>query len=56
MVAPKQWNDGIVYDYVICLALALFLGLWIVVWAETSWRRQRAGSPSIVRDGRVHVA
>ena len=49
MVAPKHWNDGIVYDYVICLALALFLGLWIVVWAESSWRRQRAGSASVPR-------
>jgi len=40
-VAPKEWNDGIVYDYVICLALALFLGVWIVVWGDYSWRRQR---------------
>jgi len=38
LVAPKHWNDGIVYDYVICLALALFLGVWIAVWASSaSW-------------------
>jgi len=56
LVAPKNWNDGIVYDYVICLALALFLGVWIFLWADYSWRRQREGSASVVRDRRVHLA
>jgi hypothetical protein len=44
LIAPKNWNDGIVYDYVICLALAVFLGVWIMVWAEYSWRLQHATS------------
>ena len=49
LVAPKNWNDGIVYDYVICLALALFLGAWIVMWGEYSWRRQH---PAVTRPPR----
>jgi hypothetical protein len=46
LVAPKHWNDGIVYDYVICLALAVFLGGWIAAWADYSWRRQHRESRS----------
>jgi len=42
--APKRYNDGIVYDYVICLALAVFLGVWIALWDEDSWRRRRHAS------------
>jgi hypothetical protein len=42
--APKHYNDGIVYDYVICLALAVFLGVWIALWDEDSWRRRRHAS------------
>lgn len=34
LLAPRIWNDAIVFDYAICLALALFLGVWIAVWGE----------------------
>ncbi|MGD0525510.1 MAG: hypothetical protein ABSE49_10220 [Polyangiaceae bacterium] len=46
LVAPKHENDGIVYDWVICLALLLFLVVWIAIWAEYSYRRQREGATS----------
>ncbi|HEY3821574.1 MAG TPA: glycosyltransferase family 87 protein [Polyangiaceae bacterium] len=47
-VAPKHWNDGIVYDYVICLALTIFLGGWILAWADYSWRRQHQATRGAV--------
>jgi hypothetical protein len=34
LLAPRIWDDGIVYDYVICLGLAIFLGVWIVIWGD----------------------
>jgi hypothetical protein len=32
LLAPKMFGDDIVYDHFICVALATFLGGWIVAW------------------------
>jgi hypothetical protein len=37
LIASRVWDDDIVQDYWICLALSLFLLLWIVAWLEPRW-------------------
>ncbi len=39
LVVPHLWRDDIVYDYIICVMLAVFLVLWIAAWIEFPWRR-----------------
>jgi hypothetical protein len=39
LVAPRAYGDAIVYDYWICVGLAAFLAVWIVVWLEPAWLR-----------------
>jgi hypothetical protein len=45
-VAPHLWHDDIVYDFIICVMLAVFLVVWIAAWIELPWRRP---APSGVR-------
>ncbi len=47
LIAPRMFNDDIVYDHFICVALLVFLGGWIVAWLP--WQRALAAlraSPS----------
>jgi hypothetical protein len=47
LIAPRMFNDDIVYDHFICVALLVFLGGWIVAWLP--WQRvlaARRASPS----------
>jgi hypothetical protein len=39
LVVPHLWHDDIVYDYIICVMLAVFLVIWIAGWIELPWRR-----------------
>ena len=32
LLAPRLYNDDIVYDHFICVALLAFFGVWIAVW------------------------
>jgi hypothetical protein len=43
LLAPRNWNDAIIYDYVICLCLAVFLCVWTAVWAGHTWTLLRRG-------------
>lgn len=47
LLAPRMFNDDIVYDHFICVALLVFLAGWIVAWSP--WERVLArlrASPS----------
>jgi hypothetical protein len=37
LLAPRLYNDDIVYDHFICVALSMFLAGWIVAWLP--WER-----------------
>jgi hypothetical protein len=52
-VVPHLWRDDIVYDYIICVMLAVFLVVWIAAWIDLPWRRQ---VPSAVREPPVTSA
>lgn len=51
LVVPHLWHDDIVYDYIICVMLAVFLVIWIACWVDLPWRRAvaspaAAGAPA----------
>jgi hypothetical protein len=52
LVAPRIWDDAIVFDYAICLGLTIFLGAWMVVWGAHT--RSLLRRVAVVRTG-VHA-
>jgi hypothetical protein len=39
LVVPHLWRDDIVYDFIICVMLAVFLVIWMAAWIDLPWPR-----------------
>ena len=37
LIAPELVRDDIIYNFYICVGLAIFLFVWIAAWTESRW-------------------